>query len=34
VKSIWLAGKLFTKAVPIESKTLSPYIVLKARKAN
>lgn len=34
VKSIWLAGKLFTKAIPIESKSLSPYIVLKARKAN
>ncbi|WP_448701690.1 class I SAM-dependent methyltransferase [Mucilaginibacter sp. AW1-3] len=34
VKSIWLAGKLFTKIVPVETKTLSPYIVLKARKAN
>ncbi len=34
VKTIWLAGKLFTKIVPVESKTLSPYIVLKARKAD
>lgn len=31
VKSIWLAGKLFTKVVPLESKALSPYIVLKAK---
>jgi len=32
VKTIWLAGKLFTKIVPMESKTLSPYIVVKAVK--
>lgn len=32
VKSIWWAGKIFTKLVPIETKTLSPYIVLKAVK--
>jgi len=32
VKSIWLAGKIFTRLVPIESKTLSPYIVVKAVK--
>ncbi|GAA4333934.1 hypothetical protein GCM10023149_40990 [Mucilaginibacter gynuensis] len=32
VKTIWLAGKVFTKIVPVESKALSPYIVLKATK--
>jgi trans-aconitate methyltransferase len=32
VKTIWLAGKLFTKMVPVETKMLSPYIVLKAVK--
>jgi len=32
VKAIWVAGKVFTKIVPVESKTLSPYIVLKAIK--
>ncbi|MVN20003.1 class I SAM-dependent methyltransferase [Mucilaginibacter arboris] len=31
-KTIWLAGKLFTRIVPVESKLLSPYIVLTARK--
>jgi len=30
VKSIWIAGKVFTKLVPVESKALSPYIVVKA----
>ncbi|MGY4535946.1 SAM-dependent methyltransferase [Mucilaginibacter sp. UYNi724] len=30
VKAIWVAGKVFTKIVPIESKALSPYIVVKA----
>jgi SAM-dependent methyltransferase len=30
-KAIWLAGKIATKIVPVESKTLSPYIVLKAQ---
>jgi SAM-dependent methyltransferase len=30
VKAIWLAGKVFTKIVPVESKALSPYMVLKA----
>ena len=33
VKTIWLTGKVFTKIVPVESKALSPYIVLKAVKA-
>lgn len=32
VKSLWFAGKVLTKIVPIESKALSPYIVLKATK--
>lgn len=33
VKAIWLVGKVFTKVVPLESKSLSPYIVVKAVKA-
>ncbi len=33
VKLIWLVGKIFTRIVTVESKRLSPYIVLKARKA-
>jgi len=32
VKTIWLAGKVFTRLVPMESKSLSPYIVVKAVK--
>ncbi len=32
VKGLWLAGKVFTKVIPVESKALSPYIVLKAVK--
>ncbi|MCC8408471.1 class I SAM-dependent methyltransferase [Mucilaginibacter sp. UR6-1] len=32
VKGLWFAGKVFTKIVPVESKALSPYIVLKAIK--
>jgi trans-aconitate methyltransferase len=32
VKTIWLAGKVATKIIPVESKSLSPYIVLKAVK--
>jgi trans-aconitate methyltransferase len=32
VKSIWLAGKIATRIVPVESKMLSPYIVVKAVK--
>lgn len=32
VRSIWWAGKLATRIVPIESKALSPYIVVKAVK--
>lgn len=30
MKTIWLTGKVFTKIVPVESKALSPYIVVKA----
>lgn len=32
LKALWLAGKVFTKAIPVESKGLSPYIVVKAVK--
>jgi len=32
VKAIWLAGKIITKIVPVETKVFSPYIVLKAIK--
>lgn len=32
LKSLWLAGKLLTKTLRFESKQLSPYIVLHARK--
>jgi SAM-dependent methyltransferase len=32
VKGIWLVGKITTKIIPVESKLLSPYIVLKAEK--
>jgi SAM-dependent methyltransferase len=32
VKSLWFTGKVITKIIPFESKTLSPYIVLKATK--
>ncbi|WP_448636264.1 hypothetical protein [Pedobacter panaciterrae] len=31
-KSLWLAGKIFTKVFPFNSKQLSPYIILEARK--
>ena len=32
-KVIWLKGKILTKIIPFESKALSPYIILMARKA-
>ena len=32
VKTLWLAGKIITKIIPVESRALSPYIVLKAVK--
>lgn len=31
VKTIWVAGKLVTRIVPVESKALSPYIILQAK---
>lgn len=31
-KAVWILGKTFTKIIPIESKALSPYIILKAKK--
>lgn len=31
-KSMWLAGKLFTKVFAFDSKQLSPYILLEAKK--
>jgi trans-aconitate methyltransferase len=33
VKWLWFAGKAFTTVIPFDSKSLSPYIVLIARKA-
>jgi SAM-dependent methyltransferase len=32
LKVLWTAGKVLTKIVPVESKALSPYIVVKAVK--
>lgn len=32
LKILWLTGKVATKIVPVESKSLSPYIVVKATK--
>lgn len=32
IKALWLTGKIATKVIPVESKALSPYIVLKAVK--
>lgn len=32
LKTLWLTGKIATKIIPIESKLLSPYIVLTATK--
>ena len=32
IKTLWLCGKIATKIIPVESKRLSPYIVLKALK--
>ena len=32
IKSIWFIGKVATKLIPVESKWLSPYIVLEAKK--
>jgi hypothetical protein len=32
IKSIWFIGKVATTLIPFESKFLSPYIVLEAKK--
>lgn len=32
-KAIWFTGKVVTKIIPFESKMLSPYIILTAKKA-
>jgi SAM-dependent methyltransferase len=32
LKALWFTGKIATKIVPVESKRLSPYIVVKALK--
>jgi hypothetical protein len=32
LKTLWFAGKIATKIIPVESKLLSPYIILKATK--
>lgn len=32
LKTLWLTGKVATKIIPVESKRLSPYIVVKATK--
>lgn len=34
LKTVWWAGKIFTRIVPVESKALSPYIVVKGVKPN
>ena len=31
-KAVWLAGKVLTKVIPFNSKQLSPYIILEAKK--
>jgi SAM-dependent methyltransferase len=31
-KTVWLAGKLFTKLIPFNSRQLSPYIIVEAKK--
>jgi SAM-dependent methyltransferase len=32
LKTLWLAGKVATKIVPVESKAMSPYIIVKAKR--
>jgi SAM-dependent methyltransferase len=32
IKALWFAGKVATKIIPVESRGLSPYIILKATK--
>ncbi|MCX2573963.1 class I SAM-dependent methyltransferase [Pedobacter sandarakinus] len=31
-KAVWITGKIFTKIIPFDSKNLSPYIILVAKK--
>jgi len=31
-KAVWLTGKVFTKIIPFNSRQLSPYIILEAKK--
>jgi SAM-dependent methyltransferase len=31
-KAIWFSGKVFTKIIPFNSRALSPYLILEARK--
>ncbi|WP_432708770.1 class I SAM-dependent methyltransferase [Pedobacter sp.] len=31
-KAVWFAGKVFTKVIPFNSRALSPYILVEARK--
>lgn len=33
VKSIWIAGKIFSKLVPFQSRLLSPYILIAAKSS-
>jgi SAM-dependent methyltransferase len=33
-KALWIGGKVLTKLVPFDSKVLSPYIILEARKSS
>lgn len=32
LKALWLTGKIATKIIPVESKALSPYIIVQATK--
>lgn len=32
IKTLWLTGKILTRIIPVESRLLSPYIVLRATK--
>lgn len=32
-KAVWFAGKVFTKVIPFNSRALSPYILVEARKS-
>ena len=32
-KAVWVVGKVVTRIIPIETKGLSPYIILTAKKS-